>query len=227
MSNIHIWGLPEKVNNVDKYIDITMIHDKYALKKIKLERLFEYFEQNYKIDNTVSYFETVLELWDNKYNSSYNELKSNTDLYDEIITNLHNDFTTNRNNIRRLETSTNQNNTGMKLIDDSHEDTRNSISELSKNIAILQDSLIKVNQRNSVIDLTVKDLESQSQIIEQTKNEIESDNTDILASIERISKHEEHNLRSKAEELSMNINKAYDRIVSIIDSLHHHNSPSN
>ena len=40
---IHIWELPEKTDNIDKANNFTIIHDGVNLKKVTLQKLYEYF----------------------------------------------------------------------------------------------------------------------------------------------------------------------------------------
>jgi uncharacterized phage infection (PIP) family protein YhgE len=225
--DIHIWQLPEKTGDINKTKEYLMIHDGYALKKVTAEKLYEYFGQNYKIDNMVKTIDTLLVIENNKYQPLYVDLDKSTKLYEETVNDLNDKFLNDINNIRNLESLINHINNDIETLSKSQNNLRSKFSKLHEKINELDETVDNIKNRNIIVEDIADDLNKSSEIITSAKKEIASGNVYLKESISRISKHEESNLRDKAEDISMNINVAYDRIVTIIDSLHHHNnSPS-
>ena len=67
---VHIWQLPEKIDDIDKLINYSIIDDG-SVKKVKIEKLYEYFNQDYKVENINNYFEESIDSINKEYNPQY------------------------------------------------------------------------------------------------------------------------------------------------------------
>lgn len=219
--DIHIWELPEKTDGIDKSNDYTLIHDGGALKRINIEKLYEYFGQDYKIENTVKYFETIMELENDRYDILYSELESSTNVHSKIIKDLSDGFTNTTNRIRVLETSLNQIQTDINTISEVFKNIRSRDSILHNNLSVLQDDIIKVESVNDLLDDVVTEEIKSIDNIESSITTINANNTSIKKIINRLPNNIDTKISEKGEILLRDINDAYDRIVSIIDHYHH------
>lgn len=219
--DVHIWELPEKTDEIDKSNDYTLIHDGGALKKINIEKLYEYFGQDYKIENTVKYFETIMELENKRYDTLYSELESSTDISSEAIKDLSDGFTDNANRIRVLETSSNQIQTDINTISEAFKNIRSRDSILHNNLSVLQDDIIKIESVNTVLDDIVIVNVTAASNLQGIITKINANNNSINKIINRLPNNIDAKIDEKGEVLLKNINDAYDRIISIIDYYHH------
>lgn len=220
-TNVHIWELPEKTNDVDKSNEYTLLHDGFSLKKATIEKLYEYFAQNYKIENVVNYFETLMKTEDLKYEDLYSELESILNSYGITIENLENGFTQNRNKIREIETSINQTNYDINDLLDSFETEEIECSDLSEQFIDVEESLEQLIERN---DTNI----SNSDKVKSTVSELVDATIDITgkiiyisSTIEKLPDKIDNNVKDGDEEITQNINNEYDKIVSIIDHYNH------
>ena len=218
---LHIWQLSEKIDSIDRDNDIIMIHDRYALKKTSIKNLFEYLNQDYKVDSTVAFFEKQMKDFDDKYNVLYASLEVSLDEYDEIIEELEAKFTTNRDNIRALETDMNKMyntlisiDTDMKTVDNKQSilfDTLNNFS------AILTDLDKRLTDAGSTLD----EYDNRIDEITDLYTEIASNTQSLETKIEDLQESITADNSDKSNELLNKINSEYDKILAILDYYHH------
>ena len=217
---IHVWELPEKVDDIDtsEYI---IIHDGYTVKKTTVEKLFKYLAQEYKVDNTIRYFDILIETENKKYDELYFTLENSIESYGEIINKLEESFTTNRNNIRTLETSMNQ----MKNNIDSISETFDTVDKKCNNLSIIFENIdntvsdyeIRRNTLNSNIDKLNQSIPN----IVKAKDHISSNNKHIVETADRVLSDIDTQTENNREQIISDINTVYDRVLSILDHYHH------
>lgn len=217
---IHIWQLPEKTTNIDKDSDYTMIHDGLALKKVTMQKLYEYFNQDFKAENLIRYFNETLTSIDEEYQSKYSVLEVSLTEYGEIVKQLQEKFRINRNNISKLASLSNQLDEGINdLI--IFEDIDNDYSIL---LSSLNDFSTVINSiKNSVSNHTkdINTLNNSVKVLSETATDIENNNNTMTERINTIKQNQEAHLESSKETLIKNINNEYDKILAIIDYYHH------
>lgn len=218
---IHIWELPEKTDAIDKSNDYTLIHDGKSLKKISIEKLYEYFGQDYKIENLVKYFETLLETENKKYEPLYYELESSTNSYTEIIQIFQDSFADNKNKIRDIEASLNYMNRDSNDLLDFFKILEASFIDLNDNLIVLRSDITNIESRTDIVTNDIIKLNDSVYNMNNMKDDVTSNNSSIVDSVVRISNNINTEIDNRGEELSKNINDAYDTIVSIIDKYHH------
>lgn len=218
---LHIWQLEEKTDSVDRDKDVIMVHDKYALKKASLKKLFEYLNQDYKIESTIAFFDNQMKIFDDKYYIYYALLEVSLNEYDKILEDLESKFTLVRDKIREVETNMNimyktiitiDNN--LKLSDNKH--------------SILFDTL---NSFNSIINDLDKRLDSANRTLNEYENTISEvsdeyialhdDSIIIESKIETIKESIKLSSSTKTNELLHKIYSEYDKVLSILDYYHH------
>lgn len=220
-NKIHIWELPEKTDSIDKDNDYTIIHDGVELKKVLIKKLYDYFNQDYKIDNTVLFFETLMNKENVKYNELYESLENSIESYYNIIQLLSENFASNRDKIRELEMLTNQMNFDIESILKSFNNKSDEYFNLDKTIRELKSMISKLKRKYENVDENITKLNNPINTIEIDKSKIKSNNSEITKSLDEISEDINSQVIEKGESLLKNINEAYDRIVSIIDYYHH------
>lgn len=220
-NQIHIWQLPEKDGTVDKSKEYAMVHDGRALKKVILEELYQYFSQQYKIDSTIEYFDSVMNSINKKYEPLYSSLELTLDEYEEIVYKLKREFTNNENNIRDLERDSNQLSAG--------------IIDVTNNLNSIEDRRFKVfnsfnNYENATSDIKLKNIDARIRIDEINDSYNQSkENYDVLNAstqeakidIETVPETVDNALELTQTILLEEITQAYDKIINIIDHYHH------
>lgn len=219
LSKIHIWQLPEK-DEIDKFNDIAIVHDG-TLRKITMQKLYNYFNQDYKVESIVAHFNERLQSIEDEYNPQYELLESSLENYKITVKELQDKFKINEDNIRELDRKVNE-------LEINIEDIDASFISLQNQCKILKDNLnnfkIRILKLKTVCDNHTKYIKMLIKNTEELKNdsEIISSNFDNMKiQIENMSKKQSENIQNKKEELITKINDEYDRILSIIDHYHH------
>lgn len=219
--DIHIWELPEKDNEIDKVNDYIIIHDKGALKKISVEKLYEYFGQDYKIENIVKYFNVLLETENKRYESLYSELETSLDSYDEIVEVLERKFAENGDDLRSLETTINKIHFDMEGISNAFKNMESKSSNISNEMKSINDNVSVLKDIDSQLNGVESKINGSLNTIKNSISTINSNSDDINDIIESLPNNIETNLNLKHKNLSKNINDEYAKIVAIIDDYHH------
>lgn len=217
---VHIWQLPEKITNIDKDVEYTMIHDGSALKKVTLQKIYEYFNQDFKAENLIRYFDETLKSLESKYELEYSILELSLNEYEKLIKELQEKFIVNRNNIYTLNSTINQLD---KDIDDLiiFEDIENGHSVLSTTLNNLSSIInnIKTSVSNHTNDINT--LNDDIEAISDTAIDLENKCDIMMEKVIDIKQNQEMYLESSKETLLKNINDEYDKILAIIDHYHH------
>ena len=100
--SVHIWQLPIKDNNINKQNDYSVVHSTNT-KKIKMQKLYEYFNQDDKIESVSENIQSILTDKDEEYDLVYKTFQLSLNEYENTISELQDRFVVNRNNIRNLE----------------------------------------------------------------------------------------------------------------------------
>lgn len=218
---IHIWELPEKINNIDKLKEYMMVHDGSALMKISAEKLYKFFNQDYKIDNAEKFFNDIIESTDKEYDPKYIALTFSTDKYEEWVKELSDKFKNNKNNLIRLRMSMNE----LININDGIDSF---IKDINKRYVIFRvfvsDNLKMVNELISS-DVTnseeIKKIINDSNELLELSSQLYINSGSMKEQLSSISDYVTSDVSDKKEFLLNKINSEYDRIVSIIDYYHH------
>lgn len=217
---VHIWELPEKTNNIDKESEYTMIHDGFALKKVTMEKLYEYFNQDYKSENLIRYFDETLFSLDEEYQVKYSTLELSLSEYEKIVKELQEKFKVNRDNIRRLETLSIQLDRDIESLI-IFESIENQYSILLYDITGF--IFITNDIKNTVSDITndINTLDEQTEVLNDSIIDLENSHSDMVNEVNNIKSKEESYLENTKETLIKTINDEYDKILAIVDYYHH------
>lgn len=218
---IHIWELPEKTNDINKSKDYTVIHDGVSLKKIVFEKLYDYFNQNYKVDNMEMLFETLFGKENQRYEEMYTKLDGSIDSYNEVIQNFVNKFATNRDDIRQLERDTTQIGLDIENILKSFKRISNKNIVLSDDLEMIGDSLSETSSQNKEDTTTLSDIKSLASSSNSLKDDIEKTNSHISKSINTIPDQINNSVDIKSQMITENINIVYDKFLAIFDYYKH------
>lgn len=218
---LHIWQLSEKTDSIDRDNDIVMIHDKYALKKTSLKNLFEYFNQNYKVESTVAYFENIINNFDEKYSVYYGNMEIELTKYEEIVDELSEKIIINENKIRSIETDINKLYSTIVAIDNNLKSVNSKEPVIFEALWRYSGNLINLSNQttdmyNTLIDYS-KHIEEAAKVYEHYKSNIEN----VYPEIDDIKNNINSNNNEKSKELLDLVNSEYDKILSIIDYYHH------
>lgn len=217
---VHIWQLPEKVSDIIKEEEYTIINDGFT-KKVSMQRLYEYFNQDYKIENTERYFNETLYSINKEYEPKYVTLELSLNNYEDMVQRLVNDFKVNRDKIRDLETS-------FIVFNNSINNTVNIFEDLANKQSILLSTL--ENFQSIIFDLKSKILNHRIEIedLKGNTNELITEVSQLYINsgnmknqLNEIEGSINSNIQNKKETLLQNINTEYDKIISIIDHYHH------
>lgn len=218
---VHIWQLPEKNNEINKPNEYTIIHDKYTLKKVKISKLYEYFTQDYKINNVVKYFENMLQSIDNEYNEKYSLLELSIDEYEKIVEDLAEKFNKNKEDILDFEVRSKKVELSIKDFKESFNDINNKISILDSTldsfnsvISKLQSEFIGMYNNIIILQNRIKDMQNTASNLYSNSEKMNNKIHDIKNSIDT-------DVDTKKLQLIQNINSEYDKILAIIDYYHH------
>lgn len=217
---VHIWQLPEKTTNIDKSSEYTMIHDGLALKKVSMQKLYEYFNQDYKAENLIRYFDETLISLDEEYELKYSTMELSLSEYEILVKELQEKFKVNRDNIGRLETIINQLDKdidGLIIFEDIENDHSILLSTLNDFSNIVND--IKNTVTNHTNDINI--LNDNVEVLSNTATELDNNHTILVDRVNKIKQNEETHLETSKETLIKNINDEYDKILAIIDYYHH------
>lgn len=219
---IHIWQLKEKTDDINKYSDYAILYDGITLRKVKLSKLYEYFNQDYKIDNIVKYFESLLREYDDSMDIKYNELKISLDKYLKWVTELESKFKINDEDIRRLTKMSNELDKNISNIDTSFTDNISiDCSDLERVFSKIQEELLN---KENIILLNSKDITNLDKLISNIIEDVSQlyiNDGNMKDQIEDIRNNVNTDVDNKKEELSNLINSEYDKILAIIDHYHH------
>lgn len=217
---VHIWELPEKTSNIDKSNEYTIVHDGYT-KKVKLEKLYEYFIQDDKMNNLVKYFEDYMYSLNKEYEPKYSVLEISLKDYETLVKELQDKFKVNRNNIRTLETMSIQ-------LDNSIEDITQIFEDIDNRSVLLLSTLenfsikiynMTIKSRNNGRDIEKLD-ENISTLINDT-SQLYINNGSMKDQLANIKSNTDKNIDSKKDIILKNISSEYDKILAIIDYYNH------
>lgn len=217
---IHIWELPEKVNNVDKSNEYAIVHDG-VLRKIKIERLYEYFNQDYKVDNIVKYFEEIMYSFNKEYDPKYITLELSITYYEKLVNELVEKFKINRNDIRRLESISSKLDIDSKELEREFDFIDEKQLVLLLNLTNFLDIVSEMNKTNSSNSKDIDDLNEEVQTLINDSEDSRNFLSDSTIRINDINNHINEDASNKKETLLKNINDEYDKIVKIVDYYHH------
>lgn len=220
-NKIHIWELPEKLNNIDKSHEYTMVHDGFNLKKVTMKKLHKYFSQNYKIDNMTKYFDVLLETENKRYESLYSELESSLTSYSKTVDEFVEKFDSNRDKIRELETMSNQAYNNMDELSKSFENIKNEFDGLTDIFEEYRNTISQIYNLNGDVNTYITKINESITSIKSIIPVLENDNVSLAEDAIRASNAITSNIRIKGEELTKKINSEYDKILAIIDHYHH------
>lgn len=218
---VHIWQLPEKVGEVNKDNEYAIIHDGYTLKKIVLTKLYEYFNQDYKIDNIIKYFEDLMKTYNEQFEVKYTNLELSLDEYETLVNELTNKFESDKDRIRDVESRFIILHNDMKDLDETFKtidikqqnlsDTFGSFSVIITNL-----SSFFIGKYTEVIELyeRVDDINND---IHSIKNNIKN----IENKVDTVSAIIDTDVESKKNIFIKNVNAEYDKILNILDHYHH------
>lgn len=217
---VHIWELPEKINDIDKSNDYGIIHDGLSLKKFKMSKLYDYFNQDYKIENTVLFFDNEMDSYNKEYTIRSNDLDKSLIEYEKIVNDFKDKFNTNRTNLRNQETilngiSSSLNNTHQFFLDINKQ--CKTLSSYFKDFNTEMDS-IKLENKNDY-----NDIENVSNIvssINESYDELENNSNDMKVQMNDTETELENNICDKKEELKKSIDDGYNKIMNIISYYH-------
>lgn len=218
---IHIWQLSEKTDKLDSENDIMMVHDRYALKKTSIKKLFEYFNQDYKVDSTIAYFDKQMKDIDDKYLVSYGVVETSQDQYESTSEELSNKFMVIKENIHEIEVSMNKMYSVIVSIEKGLPTLENRESDLFEALWTLSSNLVNLEER---LDSVLNTLNEYDSLLDEKTNEyiqLESDTNSVYTKIEEITEHINSNKNNKTHEIIQKINSEYDKILAILDYYHH------
>ena len=221
ITKVHVWELPEKTNEIDESNEYIMIHDGMALKKTTIKKLYEYLGQDYKIQNIIKYFETLMETENKNYDLLYSGLENSLDSYSKIIKELEDGFTINRDNIRRLETQTNQRDQDAITLTDSFKSIGNKQTVYSNEVSEFKEEVNNIFTESADISSKRDEFNSSVNDINNIITEVISNNEYITQTIDKIPDNIDNNILTYGEALTKKLNDEYDKIVAIIDYYHH------
>ena len=221
ITKVHVWELPEKTNEIDESNEYIMIHDGMALKKTTIKKLYEYLGQDYKIQNIIKYFETLMETENKNYDLLYSGLENSLDSYSKIIKELEDGFTINRDNIRRLETQTNQRDQDAITLTDSFKSIGNKQTVYSNEVSEFKEEVNNIFTESADISSKRDEFNSSVNDINNIITEVISNNEYITQTIDKIPDNIDNNILTHGEALTKKLNDEYDKIVAIIDYYHH------
>lgn len=217
---VHIWQLPEKITNINKSSEYTMIHDGSALKKVTMQKLYEYFNQDFKAENLIRYFDETLISLDEEYQAKYSSLELSIDEYTKLIKELQEKFKVNRDNLGRLNITINnldQDINDLIIFEDIENDYSLLLSTLNDFSDVVNNIKESVSNHTNGINTLNNNIESLS----ETAIDIENKYDAMTQKVNSIKQNEETYLERSKETLLKNINDEYDKIVAIIDYYHH------
>lgn len=217
---VHIWQLPEKTTNIDKSSEYTIIHDGAALKKVSMQNLYEYFNQDFKSENLIRYFNETLTSLNEEYQPKYSTLELSLDEYEILVKELQEKFRVNRDNISRLSSLLNQLDKDINdliIFEDIENDYSILLSNLNDLSVLFNDIKNSVSNHTEDIDTLNESVTNLTDIATVLTNQ----NTSTLHRINQIKQRQETNIESSKETLLKNINDEYDKILAIIDYYHH------
>ena len=220
---IHIYQLPEKTNNVNKLNTYTLIHDKHALKKVNLNLLYEFFNQDYKIENIVTYFEGKLDKYNKDYELLYESFEENLKIFSELTETLNEKFVLNSANLRSCTNRSAGIDNTIKVLDTAFNESISKIQDLQLK---LEDLSVRIYGIKTLIDKNSNSLNN----IKNDHNKMVEDISQLYLNygsikdqISYLKELSHTDIEDKKEILIQNIHKAYDDIVTIISHYHHQN----
>lgn len=218
---IHIWQLSEKTDSIDSNNTLVMVHDKYALKKTTIRKLFDYLNQDYKIESTIAYFDNQMKNINDQYTVFYSTLEVSISEFDQIIEELTNKFNTNRDKIRSMETDMNRMYTTLISIDKDLKLSDSDLSILSETLTNFGTVLTNLNNELNSTTLTLDDYKTEVKELSDEYSRIDSNTLTIQSDIETVKEVINNHNSDKSNELLQKINSEYDKLITIIDYYHH------
>lgn len=217
---VHIWELPLKNNDINKSSEFMMVHDG-ALKKIKVEDLYEYFNQDYKVKNTVEYFENFISVFNKEYEPKYIILVDSLNHYENRIRNFQEDFNSNRETIRELESGMyilGVNNDGIKNSLNVSETNHNSILNVLDSVDIEFDRIKTGIYENRDI---ISDYNNETDTIIITHTDINNRYQNMKVKMEFNQDELKESVLGKKNTLIQRMKDEYDKFLAIFDHYHH------
>ena len=220
-NNIHIWELPEKLNDIDKSTEYTIVHDGAVLKKVTLEKIFDYFSQDYKMDNLVRYFNVLMETGDKWYEELNEELSLSIDNYNRTIEILTDNFEEDKNKLRTVITSINQLGFDILELSNTYEYRRTTFAEMSEILDTTDEIQSDMEERMRLTEESVKTIKTLQSEASAPVKEI----TDNISKAKEFFSGLEDNIYEKITEESKKftkkINEEYDKIINIFKYYHY------
>jgi hypothetical protein len=217
---VHIWELPLKNNDIDKSSEYMLVHDG-PLKKIKVENLYNYFNQDYKVKNTIEYFENLLSKYNEEYEPKYIILGDSLNYYENNINEFRKKFTSNRDTIRSMENEMYMSGINYTNIESNIKDSENkygilsfSYDDIKKDIDIAHDGIY--NNRDNTIDYL-----SIGNDIHDSHINMDSKYSELKSTISFDREDIEDSVKEKKDILSKRITDEYDKLLEIFDHYHH------
>lgn len=220
---IHIYQLPEKTNNVNKLNTYTLIHDNHALKKVNLNLLYEFFNQDYKIENIVTYFEGKLDKYNKEYELLYESFEGSLEIFNGLIETLNQKFQLNSANLRSCINRSASIDNSIKVIETSFNDIMVKFQKLQLQ---LEDLSVRIYGIKTLIDKnnnSLNDIKSDHNEMVENISQLYLNYGSIKDQINHLKEISDQDIKEKKETLIQNIHKAYDDIVTIIRYYHHEN----
>lgn len=218
---IHIWQLPEKTDNIDKSNSIMMIHDSFSLKKIAAYQLYEYMNQDYKIDIIIQYFEDELNKIADTHKEYYETCEEFLINYEKIVKEFQKKFKDNEDNIRELDRRINK-------LSSNNMDIVNTFNTIENKFDILLETISnfksKVSELKSQSDEDAKNIKHINQDVSnltEIASQIYINSGSMRDQITNIRNNQEKTLDNNENTLSKKMQDEYDRILAIIDYYHH------
>lgn len=217
---VHIWQLPEKIDDIDRENDYTIINDG-STKKVSIKKLYEFFNQDYKIENIEKTITRELENLDKKFNPRYFLLELSIKKYDSMIKKLEDKFSVNKVNLRRVEGISGQLDSNIdgiintfEIIDNKCVILLSTLENFTSVVLDIEEDVFKNSNEVNNLKINVNTL------IEDTNN-VEIDSQDISVRINDLKEFVDEHLQDEKETLINKINNEYDKILAIVDYYHH------
>lgn len=219
-NHIHIWELPEKLNDIDKSTEYSIVHDGAVLKKVTLEKIFEYFSQDYKMDNLTRYFNVLMTEAKRYYDDLQEELSLSLDNYNRTIEILSDKFKEDRTKFREVTTSINQTGFDVLELSNTYEYRKGILVEMSMILDSMDEEQTDREERMIVVENTVKDMKTAITEISSIKDistNISSAKTSFTGLEENINKK----ISEETKEFTKKIDEEYNKMVNIFKYYHY------
>ena len=218
---VHIWQLPEKNNTIDKSSDIMMVHDGISLKKVILNKLYEYLNQDYKIDDMVQEFEDELNKITSEYDPKYKECETFLLQYEQIVKELKEKFKTNEDNIRDLKKGQAKLELDISDIDTNYTSISNKLDILSDTLSNFKKKLNELKNQSKEDTVSIRVLNKSVNNLSDTASQLYINSGSMKDKMSNIKKNQEKDLSEREDKFIKKMENEYDKILAIVDYYHH------